>query len=207
VIILNDEEHSRLHSASDFLRRRKKTILQRLHSASDFFRVHKKTLFLMVFVAAVTLIASGIVSILLDSTSIISLPSVGYIHTVGVKAYWDPNVQNVTEQIQWGTVYSGSSYNVTLYLQSTSNVPTTLTLETANWTYKDANNTIIEGPSDNTPYMNLTWNYNNLTLTPHETLQTTLTLTTDNSANFITFLINNNIRQFTMDITIQAKEK
>lgn len=189
LIILNHQEHSRLHSASDFL------------------RLHKKTLLLIVVVAAITLVVSGIVSILLDGTSIISLPSAGYIHTVGVKAYWDPNLTNETTQIQWGTVYSGSSYNVTLYLQSMSNVPTTLTLATANWTYKDANNTIIEGPSDNTPYMNLTWNYDNQTLNPDQTIQTTLTLTTDNSASFITFLINNSIRQFTMDITIQANEK
>jgi hypothetical protein len=179
---------------------------RRLHSASDFLRLHRKTIFLIVTVAAITLIVSGIISIMLDSNSIIGLPSVGYIHTVGVKAYWDPTLQNQTAQINWGTVYTGSAYNVTLYLQSTSNVPTTLGLAITNWTYINTNNTVAAGPSDSTPYMNLTWNYNNQTLNPGQTFQTTLTLTTDNSAGFVTFLISNGVTQFSMDITIQANE-
>jgi hypothetical protein len=186
--MLTHQEHRRLHSASDFLRRSKKAIL------------------LIVIVAAATLIISGAVSTILDDHGSISLPSIGYIHTVGVKAYWDPTLQNQTVQINWGTLYTGASYNVTLYLQSSSNVPATLSLTTANWTYINTNDTVVSGPSDTTPFMNLTWNYNNQTLTPDQTIQTTLTLTTDNSANFITFLINNSITQFSMDITIQANE-
>jgi hypothetical protein len=178
----------------------------RLHSASDFLRLHRKTILLIVTVVAVTLIISGAVSIMLDDHGSISLPSVGYIHTVGVKAYWDPTLQNQTTTIDWGIVYTGSSYNATLYLQSTSNVETTLSLTTANWTYTNTNNTIVSGPADSTPYINLTWNYNNETLEPNQTIQTTLTLTTDNSPAFITFLINNSIKQFAMDITIQANE-
>jgi hypothetical protein len=178
----------------------------RLHSASDFLRLHKKTILVIVTVAAVTLIASAAVSIMLDDHGSISLPSIGYIHTVGVKAYWDLALQNQTTTIDWGTVYTGQSYNVTLYLESTSNVQTTLTLTTANWTYTNANNTIVWGPADSTPYINLTWNYNNETLNQNQTVQATLTLTTDNSPNFINFLIDNSIKQFAMDITIQANE-
>jgi len=178
-----------------------------LHSASDFLLRSKKTILLIIIVAAATLIISGTVSIILDDRNNISLPSIGYIHTVGVKAFWDPTLQNETKQIQWGTVYTGSSYNVTLCLQSTSNVPTTLSLTTTNWTYINTNNTIAAGPSDITPYMNLTWNYQDQTLNPSQTFQTTLTLTTDSSPNFLTFLINNDITQFSMDIAIQANEK
>jgi hypothetical protein len=179
----------------------------RLHSASDFLRLHKKTILLIITVAAITLIVSAVVSIMLDGHSIVSLPSIGNIHTVGVKAYWDTALQNQTTTIDWGTVYPGSSYNVTLYLQSTSNVQTTLTLTTANWTYTNTNNTIVWGPSDSTPYINLTWNYSNETLNPNQTIHTTLTLTTSNTPSFITFLINNSVKQFAMDITIQANEK
>jgi hypothetical protein len=179
----------------------------RLHLASDFLRRHKKTIVLIVTVVAITLLVSAAISIILDDRNNISLPSIGYIHTIGVKAYWDPTLQNQTAQINWGTVYTGSSYNVTLYLQGTSNVRTTLSLSTTNWTYTNANNTVVAGPSDSTPYLNLTWNYQNQTLNPNQTFQATLTLTTDNSANFLTFLINNNVTQFTMDITIQANEK
>jgi hypothetical protein len=207
LIILTRREQGRLHSASDVLRHLKETILLRLHSASDFLRRHKKTIALIVTVAAITLLVSAAISIMLDGNSIISLPSVGYIHTVGVKAYWDPTLQNQTAQINWGTVYAGSSYNVTLYLQSTSNVPTTLSLTSTNWTYINANNTVAAGPSDSTPYMNLTSNYQDQTLNPGQTFQTTLTLTTDNSPGFLTYLINNSITQFSMDITIQANEK
>ena len=178
----------------------------RLHVASDFLRLHKKTILLIVTVVAITLLVSAAISIMLDNHGGISLPSVGYIHTVGVQAYWDPALQNQTTIIDWGTVYPGASYNVTLYLQSTSNVQTTLTLTTANWTYTNTNNTIVSGPSESTPYINLTWDYNNETLEPNTTIQTTLTLTIDNSQNFITFLINNSIKQFAMDITIQANE-
>jgi hypothetical protein len=177
-----------------------------LHSISDFLRLHKKTILLIVTVAAITLIVSAAISIILDDRGNISLPSIGYIHTVGVKAYWDPALQSQTVRIDWGTVYPGSSYNVTLYLQSTSNVQTTLSLTTTNWTYTNANNTIVSGPSDTTPYMNLTWNYNNEPLDPNQTIHITLTLTTDNSPNFITFLIRNSIKQFAMNITIQADE-
>jgi hypothetical protein len=158
-------------------------------------------------VAAITLVVSAAISIILDDHSNISLPSVGYIHTVGIKTYLDPTLQNQTAQINWGTPYAGSSRNVTLYLQSTSNVQTTLSLAITNWTFINANNTVAAGPSDSTPYLNLTWNYQDQTLNPGQTYQTTLTVTTDNSANFLTFLINNNITQFSMDITIQANEK
>ena len=189
------------------MRRLKETIKHRLHFASDFLRRHRKTILLIVTVATITLLVSAAISIILDNRNNISLPSIGYIHTIGVKAYWDPTLQNQTAQINWGTVYTGSSYNVTLYLQSTSNIPTTLSLTITNWTYINTNNTVIAGPSDSTPYLNLTWNHQNQTLDPNQTLQITLTLTTDSSASFLTFLINNNITQFSMDITMQANEK
>jgi hypothetical protein len=158
-------------------------------------------------VAGITLIVSGLVSIMLESNSPLRLPSVGYIHTVGVKAYWDTTLQNETRQINWGTVYPGSTNNVSFYLQSASNVPTTLQMTVANWTYKDANDTIIWGPADNTPYMNLTWNCENETLASNQIITATLTLTIGSSQEFLTYLINSSITQFSMDITLQANEK
>jgi len=152
------------------------------------------------------LLFSGIVSVMLDDNSIISLPSVGYVHTIGVRVYWDPTLLNQTTQIPWGTLYPGSSNNITLYIQSTSNVPTTLSLTATNWTYINASNVLAAGPSDSTPYMNLTWNYQDQTLAPGQTFQATLTLTVDSSPNFLAFLINKTITQFSMDITVQANQ-
>jgi hypothetical protein len=172
-----------------------------------FLCIRKKTVLLIAVVAGITLIVSGVVSIMLDGGSAIRLPSVGYIHTIGLKAYWDPTLQNETRQINWGTVYPGSSNNVSFYLQSASNVPTTLQMTVANWTYKDANGTIIWGPADTTPYMNLTWNCENETLASKQTITATLTLTIDSSQEFLTYLINSSIQQFSMDITMQANEK
>jgi hypothetical protein len=158
-------------------------------------------------VAGITLIVSGLVAIMLDGNSPLRLPSVGYIHTIGLKAYWDPTLQNETRQINWGTVYPGSTNQVSFYLQSTSNVPTTLQMTVANWTYKNANDTIIWGPADTSPYVNLTWNCENETLASNQTITATLTLTIDSSQEFLTYLVNNSMQQFSMDITIQAKEK
>jgi hypothetical protein len=162
---------------------------------------------LIAVVAGITLIVSGLVAIMLDGNSPLRLPSVGYIHTVGVKAYWDTTLQNETRQINWGTVYPGSTNQVSFYLQSASNVPTTLQMTVANWTYKDANDTIILGPADTSPYVNLTWNCENETLASNQTITATLTLTIDISQEFLTYLVNNSMQQFSMDITIQAKEK
>jgi hypothetical protein len=133
--------------------------------------------------------------------------SIGNLHTIGIRAYWDPSLQDRTTGIEWGTVLTGQSYNVTLYLQSISNVPIILEMTTKNWTFINTNNTIAAGPEDSTPYINLTWIYDYRTLDPNETIQTTLTLTTDNSLGFITFLIKNNINEVTVDIVIQANEK
>lgn len=178
-----------------------------LSSIAAFFHRQKKTILLLIVVAAVTLFLSAIVSIIVDNGNSVFLPSIGNIRTVGVKAYWDSNLRNQTTGIDWGTVYTGESYNVTLYLQSISNVPTVLAMTTTNWTFINTNSTIAAGPTENTQYINLTWSYNYRTLNPNETIQTTLTLTTDSSFDFITFLINNNIKQATMDIVIQANEK
>ena len=103
-------------------------------------------------------------------------------------------------------MYPGNSNNVTLYLQSVSNVKTTLELQTTNWTLLNSNGTIVSGPSNSTNYMNLTWDYNNTTVNPKQTVPVTLTLAIDNSDNFIWFLINNNVTQFSFDIIISANE-
>jgi hypothetical protein len=54
--------------------------------------------------------------------------------------------------------------------------------------------------------MNLTWDYNNTTVNPKQTVPVKLTLSIDNSDNFIWFLINNNVTEFSFDIMISANE-
>lgn len=179
----------------------------RFHSASDFLRRSKKTILLIIIVAAATLIVSGTISIILDDHNSISLPSVAYIHTLGVKAYWDPDLQNLSTEINWGILYPGSSNSVTLYLQSISNVPTRLRLTTANWTYIDNDNVVVAGPSNSTSYMSLTWDYQGQVLNPNQTLQATLTLTAETSPGLNVLLMDSNVTQFAFDISIQTTGK
>lgn len=176
-------------------------------SIATFLRHSKKTVLLIVVVATVTLVVSALVSTMLDNNYNIELPSIGKIHTVGVKAYWDLDLQNETKEIQWGTLYTGESYNTTLYLQSISNVPTTLRME-YNWTLQDSKNiTVFEPNATASDYLKLSWNSTDQNLNPNEITQTTLTLTMNDSIEFIRTLISKDVEQFTMNITIRASEK
>jgi hypothetical protein len=186
------------------LTRQKPSLLTRV---AAFLRVRKKTVLLIAVVAGITLVVSGVVSIMLDGNSAIRLPSVGYIHAIGLKAYWDPALQNETNQVNWGTVYIGSSNNVSFYLQSTSNVPVILKMQ-YNWTLQNSTGAIVYEPDSTTfDYMNLNWTYNNQTLDRYQTIQVTLILSVKDSADFINTLIDTNAQQFTMNVTIQANEK
>jgi hypothetical protein len=161
---------------------------------------------LIIVVAAVTLLLSAGVSIILNNNNFITLPSIGNIHTINLKAYWDPNLQNEAKNITWGTVYAGQTYNVTLYLQSTSNVRTVLNMTTNNWNFTTANGTPVNAPANLSQCINMTLNCSIEPLNPKEVTQATLTLTTADSWYFITYLINNNVTRVTMDVTIQANE-
>jgi len=147
-------------------------------------RHQQKTILLVVGVAAITLSLSIIIPLLIDTTIHFNFPSIGTIHTIGVKAYNDPYLQNQTTQVQWGTTYPGSTTNVTLYLKSTSNTKTTLHLQTGNWTFLNSTNAIVSGPDNTTPYLSLTWNYNGTTVNPGQAIPVTLTLSVTESPTF-----------------------
>jgi flagellar basal body-associated protein FliL len=176
------------------------------NSSIKFLKRSKETLLIIIIVAIITLCTSTIVSIWLDVHSNFYFPSVGNIRTIGVKAYWDQEHANETTEIQWGTLYPGSTNNATLYLRSTSNYEATLKLQTGNWAFQNSNNTTVSGPNNTTSYMNLTWNYNDAPITPGEIVPVTLTLQVNDSSSFIEFLIQNNVNRFSFDINIQAQE-
>jgi hypothetical protein len=179
-----------------------------LDSLVRFLNRSKRTILLVLGVAAITLSLSIIIPILIDRTTHLNLPSMGTIHTIDVKAYWDASLENEIDQsIEWGTIYTGSSNNVTIYLQVTSNVQTILELETGNWTFLNSANMNVSEPSDSTQHLNLTWNYNNATLSPGETIPVTLTLSADDSSNFVSFLIDKAVKYFSFDIVISASEE
>jgi len=169
-------------------------------------RSSKRKILLITITVVITLIVSSMISIWLSEVTNLKVPSIGTIKTLGVEAYWDPDLKNESKTFDWGTIYLGTARNITLYLRSISNIETTLLLNTANWTFQNSTNKIVAGPSDSFPYMNLTWNYNETIVRPGETVQVTLTLSADPSSDFIEFLIANDVREFGLDIIISTSE-
>jgi len=169
-------------------------------------RSYRKTVLLIAITVAATLIVSSLMSIWLSRVLDLAIPSIGHVTTRGVEAYWDQNLTNKTEIYDWGSIWPGASKNLTLYLRSISNVETTLNLTSENWTFRKSNNDTVAEPPQTTPYMNLTWNYNNTIVQPGEVLQVTLTLSVDRSSDFIEFLIANEVRSFSVDIIISTTE-
>lgn len=147
---------------------------------------------------------SIIIPAILDATTHVNFQSIGTIRTIGVRAYYDPNLQNVTTQIQWGTIYPGSSTNITLYVRSLSSTQTELHLQTANWTFFNSTNAIVSGSSNTTSYLSLTWNYTNASISPSQVIPVTLTLSAADSQTFTQFLIDNKVTGFSFDIIISA---
>ena len=170
---------------------------------SNTIRRSWKTALLIAIVAVATMAVSASVSLWLSRYHNLRFPSIGTIYTIGVEAYWDQDLTNRTTQIQWGTLYPDTKTNITLYLHSISNIPTTLTLKTENWTYTNSAGTNITEPPNRQNCMNLTWNYNNQTLSPDETMQTTLTLTVTGDPAFLEYLIQNSIATFNFEIRIR----
>lgn len=183
-----------------------RSIRKILSLLSTFPRPSKKAILILLLIAAVMIVVSVLILSWPAVITNLKVPSLGKLTTIGVEAYWDKKLENKTEEVYWGTVYQGSSQNVTLYIRSTSNVKTTLSLETTNWTFNNSDGNIASEPTDSTPFMNLTWNYNGTSIDLNETIQVTLTLSTSSSPEFTQYLITNDIKTFSFDILIQASE-
>ncbi len=179
---------------------------QPYQSVTKFVKQSKKTILLIAVAVLATLLFSALVSMWLDKTVDLYIPSFATMRTLGVKAYWDLDLKNATTELPWSTVYPGTSNNVTLYLQSVSNIRTKLELQTANWTLRNSDDTIVLGPVGSTNYMNLTWDYNNATIDPGQVVHVTLTLSTDKSDDFVWFIVNNDVKEFSFDIKISTSE-
>lgn len=166
-----------------------------LNSLIKFLRPLKKTVLLIAAVVAITILITTLPAIWLSRRTDLEVPSLGTIKTLGVEAYWDRNLENKTEAIHWGTVWVGSSQNISFFVRSISNYIAKLTLNTTTW-----------NPANISDYMNLTWNYNGTPINPGEVIQVTLTLSASSSISFIRYLITNDVREFSFDIIICTSE-
>ena len=172
----------------------------------ESLRPSKRTLVLILAVASITLLISTGISILLTRTGNLSFPSLGNVKTYGVLAYWDANLQNQVDVLDWGTISVGSSANETIYLQSISTIDATLTLTKANLTFYDAEAVAIQPPTNMSDYMTLSWNYDGSVLAAGDDIQTTLTLSIEDDLTFILYLVENAVDGFNFDVIIHATE-
>ena len=165
----------------------------RLRSFVAFLRSSKKTVLLILVVAIASIAITTTIFILLNGIDRLRVPSLGTMKTIGVEAYWDPNRENKTETIDWGTIRPGLSVNEKIYIRSVSNFEATLNLNATNW-----------NPANISDYMSLVWSYDGTPVNPGEVIQVTLTLSASSSDSFINYLIANDVKDFSFDIVIVA---
>jgi len=170
------------------------------NSFIEFLRHSKKTVLLILIVAAITITFTTTISMLLSRIDNYFFPSLGTIRTTGVNAS--------IQFIDWGTIYPGTLTNRSFYVQSRSNIETTLNLTVANWTFRDSEGNNVTGalPIKPADAMNVTWNYTGALVSPGKKIYVTLTLWASNDARFINYLIDKRVEEFSFDIHIYAKE-
>lgn len=169
-------------------------------------RLHKRTILLITTTAIIAVVLSAAIAVLLERFTSLRVPTIGTIRTSGVEVYWDKELTNRTESLNWGTIRLGESQSISLHIRSISNIETTLNLTMENLTLSDSNENIVAEPENMASYMNLTWNYNQTKISPGETLQLTLTLSVGHSVDFTEFLIANGVEKFSFDIYISTSQ-
>jgi hypothetical protein len=112
-----------------------------------------------------------------------TISNVGSLKTIGIGAYWDENLTNRVNQINWGLLEPGGQKSFSIYLHNEGNSAVTLIRSLSNW-----------NPSAATTYLTLNWNYNGQTIEAGKNLQVTLTLSVNTDIIGIT--------NFSFDITV-----
>jgi hypothetical protein len=113
-----------------------------------------------------------------------TLSSTGTIQTTaGVGVYSDSQCNTPLTGIPWGILEPGANQNFVCYIKNEGNIPSTLSMYTANW-----------NPSAAPNYITLSWDYNGQAVNPGDVIQVTFTLDVDVSIS--------GIASFSFDITI-----
>lgn len=178
-----------------------------LRALISFTRVHWKVILLCIAVSLITLLLSTIVSIWLSRFHNLHMPTLGTIVAIGVEVYdGDGDLINGT-QIDWGIVYPGTSTNRSFYIKSESNIPVTLSLKQSNFTLLNSRRENVTNylPILAADALNLSWNCSDIVLNHRQEIFATLTLNVSNDLNFIEFLVNYGVAQFSFDISIKAE--
>jgi len=160
-----------------------------LISFFDILKRSKKTILLLVIVAVASIAVTSLVSIMLNRTQNVYLPSLGVIKTIEVEAYSDSNANNLIEQIEWKEISPGESADNEFYIKSVSNFEITLTINIQDWS-----------PSKMADYIEITSDYDGETLSPGEIIPIKMTVSTQDSEGFKEYLVENAVQQFMVDI-------
>jgi len=112
-----------------------------------------------------------------------TISNVGSLKTIDIEAYWDENLTNRVNGINWGLLEPGGQKSFSIYLHNEGNSAVTLSESTSNW-----------NPSAAATYLTLSWNYNGQIIEADKNLQVTLTLSV--SANIT------GITNFSFDIIV-----
>ena len=161
-----------------------------------FLKKSRKTILLIAIVAAITLVSSALIAIWLSNSYDIHLPTLGTISLIGVEAYGgDINSTNGNLTLNLGEIMLGTPKNVSFILRSKSNMLTTLNISLNNWVPKELQS-----------YMNVTWNYSGEEIAPNEETPIIIDITPEASTEFVDYIITNDVKNFSFNLTIQAVE-
>ncbi len=164
-----------------------------------------KTALIIIVVVVYTITLTSLFVSIIDGSSIVRMPTVGNIITLGYEAHGgDIITNNGNATLDWGTIYVGASTNRSFILKSKSTANTIPQLNTTDWTFKNAQNQSAPPPTVND--ITLAWTINNTSLAPNQEINVTLTLTVKYDQTFVDYLINNNITTFSFDIIIQPSQ-
>jgi hypothetical protein len=104
-----------------------------------------------------------------------TISNVGGLKTIGIGAYWDENLTNSVNGIDWGLLEPGDQKSFSIYLHNEGNSAVTLSESTSNW-----------NPSVASNYLTLSWDYSGQILEAGKNLQVTLTLSVSANITGIT---------------------
>jgi hypothetical protein len=104
-----------------------------------------------------------------------TISNVGSLKTIGIGAYWDENLTNRVNGIDWGLLEPGGQKSFSIYLHNEGNSAVTLSMSASNW-----------NPSAVATYLTLNWDYNGQTIEADKNLQVRLTLSVSANITGIT---------------------
>lgn len=172
------------------------TLRGRATALLRFLRPSRKTILLIIVVALITLISSALIAIWLNHLYDIHLPTVGTIRLIGLEVYGG-NIQSTNGNftLDLGEIWMGTPKNASFLLRNKSNTVATLNLTLNNWI-----------PEDLQPFMTISWNYTGEKIAPNEEIPISIDITSENSLEFIDYIVTNDVKSFSLNLTIQAVE-